>query len=85
MMLGYPSTNLYLRIAKYFLKLSFLKIFLWNKYYEIKLFINSERKKKLADGLTKFSNRNKKNNSFENQVFFLIIKNTDLRGGEVLS
>jgi len=61
MMLGYPSTYLYLWIAKYFLKLSFLKIFLWNKYYEIKLFINSEiKKKKLADRLTKFSNRNKK-------------------------
>ena len=41
-------------------KIQIYKFFLWNKYYEIKLFINSERKKKLADGLTKFSNRNKK-------------------------
>jgi len=47
---------------------------LWKKYYEFKIYINSEKKKKLADRLTKFSNRNKKNNSFENQVFFLIIK-----------
>jgi len=47
-------------------KIQIYKFFLWNKYYEIKSYINSERrkkkkkKKKLADVLTKFSNRNKK-------------------------
>ncbi|KAG4088165.1 hypothetical protein H8356DRAFT_1325270 [Neocallimastix lanati (nom. inval.)] len=54
MMLGYPSTNLYLWIAKYDAWLSIYKLILTDC--------------KLADGLTKFSNRNKKNNSFENQM-----------------